>query len=167
MGTQLITLMGKQRGKKVWCSMNTILRYLDILENAFIIDSVNGWMGKNLIANFDMGVRARIHELSVANTANAFGEYLLMSLDAMQASTPTRALLVEEHNKHKAIQKRKSEDENASASKRARDSSDWGTWPKASFKAPPKGLDSDKKNGSPVRVPIIRVNTSRGPETIT
>ena len=56
--------------------MNTILRYLDILENAFIIDSVNGWMGKNLIANFDMGVRARIHELSVANTANTFDEYL-------------------------------------------------------------------------------------------
>ena len=85
--------------------MRTVLRYIDILENAFIIDPVNGGFGGNSVANFDMGVRTRIHELSLANAAATFGDLLLMSLDAMQASKPTRALLVEGDNIHKAIQK--------------------------------------------------------------
>ena len=46
---------GAAKRKKVRRSLQTVLQYLNILENAFIIASVNGGFGKNLIANFDLG----------------------------------------------------------------------------------------------------------------
>ena len=48
-GNPLLNSDGTTQRKKVWCSLNTILRYLNILENAFVIDSVTGGMG----AEFD------------------------------------------------------------------------------------------------------------------
>ena len=60
-----------------------------------------------MIANFDMSVRARMHELSLPNMWSAFGDLLLMSIDAMQASIPTRALLTEEDAKRKQNAKTK------------------------------------------------------------
>ena len=151
-GNPITNTDGTHKRKKVWCSLHVVLHYLNILENAFIIDSVNGGMGKNLIANFDMGVRTRIHELSLANAAPTFDELLLMSLDAMQASTPTRALLIEENNKHREKKRRADDTSQPSSSgyKKNKDNS-WDNWvPKASAKAQGKGSgDSDEKPWEP------------------
>ena len=77
---------------KVWRSLQSATRYLAILENAFVRDAELGCCGENFIAAFDMNVRARIRELSVANDNAAFGDLRLMSLDDMAAGPPSRGI---------------------------------------------------------------------------
>ena len=54
-GTPETNIDGTAKRHKVWCSMQVILYYLAILENAFVIDSLVGGFGGNLIAKSDMG----------------------------------------------------------------------------------------------------------------
>ena len=106
-----------------------------------------------MIANFDMSVRARTHELSFPNMWSAFGDLLLMSIDATQAPIPTRALLTEENATHK--QKRENDEDATSNQKRYRDN-DWGvtTWPKSAPNGQNKGAnESDNKKYAPKKGP--------------
>ena len=75
--------------RKARCAFQEIIHFLTIA-NAFVLDAKIGGDGANSVAYFDMGVRTRVRELSIANRGAILGDLLLMSLDSLAASTPHR-----------------------------------------------------------------------------
>ena len=58
---------GAAKRREVWRSSRATCHYVGIPQNAFTADSLVWYYGKNLGANYDMGVRSRIRELIFAN----------------------------------------------------------------------------------------------------
>ena len=91
-------------------------------------------------------MRTRIRELSLANSGATFDELLLMSLNAVQASTPTRDLLMEENNRLKSKSMRPNEDSHPAKKKKTQDSEisgrSYAAWPQAQPKFGGKGRGS-------------------------
>ena len=157
----------------MWRSLRIATHYLTAIGNALFAGAADGGYGKGLISQYDLNVRTRAHELSLADTASTMGELFLMEMGGLAAATPSKALMDDEHVRRKqAYGKRKRERQNdraESANTRYRNDSgcDAGdTWqkpvPQASSRDDKDGGKANKENMSRAMGLVIYAIITRG-----